>query len=1095
MRKSFKGTFKSLFSIILTLLLLFSLLGGSLMAYAADFGSTDIYHSEVREIARGVYLKSWQGTRPNNTNKMGYTITFNPGTSDAEILAAFGNDLANRDTLSSLSWLVETQQNVSIIGGINGDFYHLSNGIPIGLIIQDGRLVSHSTTKWNAIGFKKDSSVVIGSPEIEMKAIIGEIEYPFVNLNKAQGDWGPYLYTADYGPNTGSTVPSIEVILDINMGQPAMGRAMVATVSEIRKNVKSTPIKPGQLVFSARIGKQGEYALSKFKVGDVVAFSFIDKSNQWTDVYQAVGGEKILIDNGAIVSGLPGNNYNPSTAVGVKANGDVVFFQSDGRSSISQGVSSLEIAQYLYNQGCVKAIQLDGGGSSAIIARMPGYRSPTLLNKPSDGRERANANGILLVSKKSIDIKDGKEQLSTKIDKLHIYPGKAYALPNAELKFTALATNADFFPVSIKDTVAWGSNSGRMDASGNLKINAKPGNYVVQASTGSANGTAEVIVLNDVTSIRPTKSVIYAQPGESVHLNCEAFYYNIKAAADPSSFNWKVEGNIGQITSDGVFTPTQGQGTGRIIAEYGSKRAYIDVIFPDLPDTIEDFENGANWGASSERAKSVNVSVVKDESLAKSGSGVLKVDYDFTLDSGVEKGIAGAYAYRVDPNTQEHAKIVIDKVPKAIGMWVYGDSSNLWLRARVLDGKNQSFYIDFTPEYRPDTQSGGINWNGWKYVEAKIPEGKQGPFTLDLPIRIMCTRDELRTKGTLYFDQIRAVYSLSEGDTLAPEINIVSPKNQSLLNENKVSLSAKIKDNSSGVDQKSIQVLLDGAKIPNLNISASNSEVSLNCILGQELPLADGLHTITFIYSDLMGNQGSYNLEFMVETGAPQVIISTSPKVTEGGTFTSNISIKNPTNLRKVFMDFKYDPSKVEVADVNPNVPGKQIALESWVNKGKIITHRVDETNGRIILEIDNLLNLSHSERASFGTITFKAKDTLKDYTRMRLLTGAMIVDQNPASQRFSLPVMDTALEYDFTLEVTGLSAGETTTIMVKDKNGNPVEGAAIYTDLGPNPLWGTDKEGKAVTRILTQLPKGTAISLRAIKGGLKSNIVNITIK
>ena len=128
------------------------------------------------------------------------------------------------------------------------------------------------------------------------------------------------------------------------------------------------------------------------------------------------------MDNGAIVSGLSSSNCNPATAIGVKANGDVVLYQIDGRSSVSQGASSLEVAQFLYDLGCVEAIQLDGGGSSAIIAQKPGYRSPGLLNSPSDGKERANSNSILLVSKRSIEIKDGTAEAGKEAKKLHMYP-------------------------------------------------------------------------------------------------------------------------------------------------------------------------------------------------------------------------------------------------------------------------------------------------------------------------------------------------------------------------------------------------------------------------------------------------------------------------------------------------------------------------------------------------------------------------------------------------------------------------------------------------------------------------------------------------
>ena len=69
----------------------------------------------------------------------------------------------------------EQKQGVSIIGGINGDFYYLENGIPIGLLIQNGKLISYSNTKWNAVGFKQDGSVVIDMPNLECSQPTAEI--------------------------------------------------------------------------------------------------------------------------------------------------------------------------------------------------------------------------------------------------------------------------------------------------------------------------------------------------------------------------------------------------------------------------------------------------------------------------------------------------------------------------------------------------------------------------------------------------------------------------------------------------------------------------------------------------------------------------------------------------------------------------------------------------------------------------------------------------------------------------------------------------------------------------------------------------------
>jgi len=1087
MRKSFLKAQKSLMALFLCFSLIFSMVGNIASAYISSFGKTSIFHSEERKLAEGVVLNRWNGITGSNTYKAGQTITFNPKTSDAMVFTAFGNSVNSRVTLSSMSKIEEQKQGVSIIGGINGDFYYLENGIPIGLCVQNGKLISYSNTKWYAVGFNHDGSVIMDMPNFEMYYTINGKKYTFGNFNKPQNDWGPYLYSSDFGPNTGSTVPSLEAVLDIVEGDLKIGGIVKAKITGIKINTKSTPIGENQLVLSARIGKYGVSSMDDFRVGEEVVFCFNDPSNKWINVAQAVGGEKILIDNGAVTSGLSSTDYSPFTGVGVKANGDVVFYQVDGRSTLSQGVSSAEAAQFLHALGCVKAIKLDGGGSSAIIARMPGHSSPGLLNKPSDGAERANSNGLLLISKKSIDIKEGKEVNSTTAESLHVYPGNVYALPKATVQYSVLATNKHYLPVQLPSSIEWVTNTGTIDKNGLLQVGDTPGKFHVMAASNNVAGSSTIIVLDKVTSLKPSKSVVTLLPGDKIDLSCEAYYYNMKVNSSDSSFIWQVEGNIGTITQDGVFTMADNaSGSGRIVVKYGNTSAYIDVVIPATPNAIEDFESAISWGHSTVRAKSANVSLIQDKERARSGSGLLKLEYDFTLGTGVEKGVAGVYAYPLDPNTKTKTELTINGTPNAIGMWVYGDNSKTWLRASVKDGSGQSFYIDFTPDYNPANGTGGIDWTGWKYVEAKIPSGKKGPFTLETPIRVMCSRDEMRTKGTLYFDQIRAVFG-EGGIVQAPTVKITSPEDKAVIKTEKIPLSAEIIKGTNGadIDVNSVKVILDGNELTNVTVEGTGS-VTIKGELGSDSILSDGTHTLTLNYSDKAGNKGTRTITFTVDTGAPQVIAATDAVVVEGGNVTTTLNIKNPQKLKKIYVDFEYDVTKLEPVDQDSKTPGIQAALESWAKKGTIISNRIDEKNGRVLIVIDNLTNLSTADTAKLAAITFKAKPGF-DETQIKLHLGAMIVDGRSQSQRFPLSDMKITLDYPLILKAEGINPGETTTITVTDKNGQPVEGAEIYLNDLSYSFWRTDANGKVVTNILTQLMNGEPLSIRAKKGNLYS--------
>ena len=169
------------------------------------------------------------------------------------------------------------------------------------------------------------------------------------------------MYTSDFGPTTGSTESSLEVVVDIGFGAPELGIMMVGVVSSVNTDTRATPIGNNQVVLSARHGKNGEYALSHLKVGDAIGFTFNDPEGKWIDVQHAVGGEKILLQNGQIPAGIPSSDVNPYTAVGVKANGEVVFPQVDGRKDAnSVGISSMDAARFLKELGCIDAISSTG---------------------------------------------------------------------------------------------------------------------------------------------------------------------------------------------------------------------------------------------------------------------------------------------------------------------------------------------------------------------------------------------------------------------------------------------------------------------------------------------------------------------------------------------------------------------------------------------------------------------------------------------------------------------------------------------------------------------------------------------------------------
>lgn len=98
-----------------------------------------------------------------------------------------------------------------------------------------------------------------------------------------------------------------------------------------------------------------------------------------------------LLENGAVVA-RPNQQCHPRTLVGTDAEGKTVLLVvADGRQKgYSEGISLTEAAEVMKQHGCYHAANLDGGGSSILLARpaTDPAGDMVILNRPSDGRPR-----------------------------------------------------------------------------------------------------------------------------------------------------------------------------------------------------------------------------------------------------------------------------------------------------------------------------------------------------------------------------------------------------------------------------------------------------------------------------------------------------------------------------------------------------------------------------------------------------------------------------------------------------------------------------------------------------------------------------------
>ena len=210
-------------------------------------------------------------------------ITYTPNASVTPIVT-YGGALTDRSSVSNSAKALE-EQGYRVVAGINGDFYNVNNGLPIGIVVTQGQLRS-SDGGYHAIGFRSDGAAILGRPAVSIAAaytaqdgtgeplyneagepLYDELGNPLTNgtgqlldkslkitaFNKARTETGIFLYTYDFNASrtTGSTQPGVDVICTIQEGNFALGGTTSLLVERVVEAESSPTLAPNQAVLTA----------------------------------------------------------------------------------------------------------------------------------------------------------------------------------------------------------------------------------------------------------------------------------------------------------------------------------------------------------------------------------------------------------------------------------------------------------------------------------------------------------------------------------------------------------------------------------------------------------------------------------------------------------------------------------------------------------------------------------------------------------------------------------------------------------------------------------------------------------------------------
>ncbi|GAB3518922.1 phosphodiester glycosidase family protein [Phytohabitans suffuscus] len=621
----------------------------------------------------------------------------------ADLSGELSADYVNSGEVARTEPLRTAADRTRAVAAVNGDFFDINaSGAAQGIGIQSGRLIQSPVRgSVNAVGVTASGIGKVVQVHFDGTAVLpGGARVTLTQFNNMVQPDGVGAFTALWGSyDRGRAVEGAARVTEV-----ALSGGSVVSVSGA---AGSGPVPAGTTLLLGR--DAGADALAALKPGDAVDVSYAPRSSDGSALKAAVGGRQVLVKDG-VPQDIGDVTPEPRTAVGFSRDGRRMYLLTvDGRQADSRGVTLTELGRLMAELGAHDALNLDGGGSSTLLAREPGQAAVQVENSPSDGSERPVPNGLALYAAPGSGRLAGF-WVETAADPATA-PGTGpvrggnpdRVFPGLTRRLTAAGFDETYGPAS--GTPSWRATHGYVSRDGVFRALA-PGTATVTASKGRASGDIELRVLGPLERVDATSSRIGLPALGSGQLGAVGYDAEGNSAPiEPADVRLEYDSSLLDVSasSGGFFTvrAKKDVGAGLITLHVGRSTVAVPVTvgLEDVP--VATFEDGAaSWRFSHARAAG---SVAP--APGHTGTG-LKLSYDFSLSTGTR----AAYA---DPP----AWIPVLGQPQAFGMWIHGNGKGEWARLHLHDALDQQHVL-----------SGPlVTWTGWRYVEMAVPAGVQYP--------------------------------------------------------------------------------------------------------------------------------------------------------------------------------------------------------------------------------------------------------------------------------------------------------------------------------------------------------------------------------
>ncbi|SDK96496.1 phosphodiester glycosidase family protein [Natronincola ferrireducens] len=628
-------------------------------------------------------------------------------------------------TKETLSTMVKEKDNV--VAAINGDFFYLTNpDSPLGAMVKDGEVISSPIFVHDfATLFINQSDKAFADYwkyEIHVTTDKGK-RVPITTINKYTHEYQAImLIDKNWGNQTPGYNPKHYDMVEVIVVEDE--------VVEVRRKQPSTSIPENGYVLLASQGN-AKLLYDNFKVGDGVTVHTNIAQNNLDDIKLALGGGTLLVKNGQAVATFTQNvgGNHPRTAVGItKDRKQLILVTIDGRHNSFKGMDGRRLASLMLELGSSEAILMDGGGSTTMITRGLGDFNPQVTNHPSEGVERRIINGLAVVNQAPITELQGiKAEINE--DRSFVGVSRDITVKAFDKNYNPLVVDAGNLKFSLK--------KGEGDFQGTKFVPKKSGLTIIEVDYLGKKTEVELRVLEELALLKVTPEQLQLTYGQSitpklVGVDKKGYSTTINA----NDVVWKDEGNLGTF-KNGVYTAGSKDGSTTLIATFGGKTAEIPVAIGYNKTSLGGLGN-YNHKFTGYPTDLVKGRVTLDAN-GRVGDKALRLEYDFTQTEATR----AAYI--------EFGKgdIVLPNRTMKLGVWVHAfENTSGWIRGHIKDAAGTRHTIDF---------KNGIDWTGWKYLEASIPQNIPAPIEVER-IYVVETNGNNKTQGKLLFDELEAIH-------------------------------------------------------------------------------------------------------------------------------------------------------------------------------------------------------------------------------------------------------------------------------------------------------------------------------------------------